>query len=1577
MWMKIRHFILILLLLLAISVVSANNCIITIVSDISCNSSADGALQAIPPSGTVNPSYQWDSNAQNQSSDIASGLSAGTYAVTITDDLGNTCTCATSLTQPDSLLVSIAATNVSQPCVNGSDGSATASSTGGTPPYNYFWSNGATTTSISSLFTGLYKLTVTDANNCQSIETILITEPKSLDLNISLVKNTNCFGSSDGSALAFVGGGTPPYSYLWDSGETTSTATALNAGIHLVRVTESSGCVEYGFIEITEPDFLSIAILSTNVSCKDFNDGSATINITGGTSPYNYVWSNNQTSNPASNLAPGNYFATITDDNGCSATGAVQITAPDQISVTLENDSTSCSGFQDGNATATPVGGTPPYSYLWSDGQASQTASNLGAGNWQVTVTDANLCTITGVTTIGQPLLLVPAINTTNPTCGIDPDGSADAIITNGVPPFTYAWNTGATTTSITGLSAGSYTVSITDQNGCCAITSTIISLPECDSCDLANQGLIDICTIIADNPNSPLVTEDCDGGGVINVIECNTGYNPTDYADDCTSAEVANLDICANILLDNNHPLAAQDCDNGGISNLLECQAQTDPFDASDDCMAPIQSNLNICAIINFNPQHPLATLDCDQGGVDNYTECLSGENPSTPSDDCRAAVAAGLDICQIIGKGNHPWSTLDCDLGGVDNQTECDAGNNPSNPADDATCPKSICEVSIDNGYDICLLLSTGPNSELATLDCDNGGVNNQTECANGGNPSNASDDCMLNNTIDLCTLLANNPDHPSGTIDCDNGGIDNLTECEAGTDPLDTNDDCLAAIKNSFNICMLIQFDINHPFVSQDCDGGGISNWIECLNGGNPLLAADDCDPAIQANVDICQLLITDPSNPLASLDCDGGGVDNQTECQAGNNPSVHSDDCAAALNANLDICAMIAGQANHPLAEEDCDGGGISNSIECANNGNPADPSDDCQIAISATTDICTLLFTNPKQPLANEDCDSGGISNLEECMAGTNPADPTDDCEAAIQLEVNICLLIDNNPGIALATVDCDNGGVPNSIECLNGGNPSDPNDECIAALATQTDICLLINKNSDHPLALLDCDNGGVDNITECLANSNPLEASDECVAAISANLNICQLIAFDSTHPMATLDCDQGGVDNYTECVEGGSDPADSGDDCSAAVQSGLDICAIINNDPTHPWATLDCDQGGVDNITECNLGADPSQPADDPFCLPNLCEQSELDEIDLCAYINANPLDSIRFADCDGGGLPNYLECIFGSDLNDPTDDCSTAIGANISVCSFINNDPDHPFSNQDCDNGGINNFIECSVNRDPRNPNDDCLAAIDDTINICQLIVFTVAHPLATKDCDNGGIDNYTECINGNDPLDSEDDCLLAVDEQIDICMILANSPVFSPLQFEDCDGDGVTNSNECADTTNPIDPCSYQDTSITLPVTADQSECLSTFTDLSPVSTIVPGNIAGSSSVGYAVQVTELNGLDTDGSPIQVRIPSDPRFVFTWDPNLMSVAFTQVNNIDWLYQGNGGGIFHTFRYIGNGGAMTANQVTAFGFQAVYDPQSTSGQTTITATIVPFSGGEDNLFNNSDSERLVYFE
>jgi len=1043
----------------------------------------------------------------------------------------------------------------------------------------------------------------------------------------------------------------------------------------------------------------------------------------------------------------------------------------------------------------------------------------------------------------------------------------------------------------------------------------------------------IDICTIIVDgggnlDPNHPLSSQDCDNGGVDNYTECVNGEDPSNPADDCIAAIDANLDICALINNDPFHPLSDDDCDNGGVPNYEECQTGEDPSDPGDDCIAAIDGNLDICMLIAGSASHPLANQDCDNGGVPNITECQTGEDPSDPADDCTAAIDGNLDICVLIGgNASHPLANQDCDNGGISNISECQTGEDPSNPTDD-------CLSAIDGGQNICTIIGNNPNHPMASQDCDNGGVDNFTECQSGEDPSDPADDCIaaIDEGINICTLINNDPNHPMANLDCDNGGVINITECQSGEDPSDPADDCQTAIDEGINICTLIGNDPNHPMATLDCDNGGIQNYTECLSGEDPSDPVDDCQSAIDNGQNICTIIGGDPNHPMASPDCDNGGIDNYTECQSGEDPSNPIDDCQAAIDEGINICILIGNNQNHPMANIDCDNGGIDNYTECQSGEDPSDPADDCQTAIDEGINICTIINNNQNHPMANQDCDNGGIDNYTECLSGEDPNNPADDCQTAIDENLNICVIIGNLPNHPMATLDCDNGGIDNFTECQNGADPSDPADDCQAAIDEGADICVIIFNNPNHPLATPDCDMGGIDNYTECQNGADSNDPADDCQAAIDAGINICTLIGINPNHPLSDQDCDNGGIDNYTECLSG-EDPTDPADDCKTVIDEQIDVCSI-------GLATKDLIITGV--------GDGPLTGGQPKFL--------ELYVVNNIADLSVYGIESVN----NGGGssapeftFPALTPATAGSFIyitsNGPN--FNTFFGFNadyVSVGSMSQNGDDAIVLYE---NGVIIDVVgdpNMSGTGTPWEYTDGWLYRSNNTL---------ASPTFDVSNWDASGTDVFdgaTTNANASSPFPSG--------------RFLGGN---NPLGESDCDGDGVTNADECADGTNPLDPCDYDGGSITGPVTADQTNC--PCPDLSPIVTMLPNNIAGASSIGLAVEVFELDQVPTNGTDITVRIPSDPRFTFNYDPTLTFVAFVTVDNARWTYLGDNG-IVHSFRYSQ---VLGGGMITAFGINGNYDPQNTDGRTTITATIIPFNGGECEITNNTDAETLIYFQ
>ncbi|MEO8150644.1 MAG: T9SS type A sorting domain-containing protein [Bacteroidia bacterium] len=284
--------------------------------------------------------------------------------------------------------------------------------------------------------------------------------------------NVSCNGGNNGNASVTPGGGNPPYSYLWDGGQVTQTAVGLVVGIYCVTVTDANGCTATCCYTVTEPAPLIVPETHTNVSCFGGNNGSITANPSGGTPAYSYSWSNGATTQTTTGLTAGTYTCIVTDSHGCTNFVIVTVSQPPQLFITETHVNVSCKFGSNGSIDITLAGGTPPFSYIWSNGSTTEDIGSLNALAYFVTVTQGNGCTQVFGINVTEPtaISVVPAV--TNPTSGNPTGGAINLTVTGGTPGFTYLWNNGSTSQNRSSLSAGTYTVVVTDANGC---TKTVI----------------------------------------------------------------------------------------------------------------------------------------------------------------------------------------------------------------------------------------------------------------------------------------------------------------------------------------------------------------------------------------------------------------------------------------------------------------------------------------------------------------------------------------------------------------------------------------------------------------------------------------------------------------------------------------------------------------------------------------------------------------------------------------------------------------------------------------------------------------------------------------------------------------------------------------------------------------------------------------------------------------------------------------------------------------------------------------------------------------------------------------------
>lgn len=465
-----------------------------------CNGAGNGAINLSVTGGIAPYAFQWTGpNGFTASTEDIASIPAGTYTVTITD-AACTKTQSFNVGQPAALSVSLSPSllifgqNIS--CSGGQDGSINATITGGTGPYATSWTGpGGFTSSaldINDLGAGTYTLAITDANGCTTTASTTLLESAPMTAEITATSGVACANDANGSATVSITGGMPVYAYQWNTVpvQTGATATGLAPGTYAVTATDQYGCEVGTTAVITGPTQpLNVQLVTrSNVACFGAASGSATISVTGGTGNYDITWNTTpaQAGTTASGLSGGNYTATVTDANGCTATLQVSIAEPASpltVAITAQQN-IACNGQATGSATVSASGGSGPYAYSWNTTPVHNGASATGliAGSHTATVTDAHGCTATRLVEITAPAAGLNATISTSSdvVCAGGSDGSATVTVTGGTGPYTYLWNTtppqnGA---SATGLGNGTWQVNVQDANQCSTSASVTVAQP-------------------------------------------------------------------------------------------------------------------------------------------------------------------------------------------------------------------------------------------------------------------------------------------------------------------------------------------------------------------------------------------------------------------------------------------------------------------------------------------------------------------------------------------------------------------------------------------------------------------------------------------------------------------------------------------------------------------------------------------------------------------------------------------------------------------------------------------------------------------------------------------------------------------------------------------------------------------------------------------------------------------------------------------------------------------------------------------------------------------------------------------
>ncbi|HBS86567.1 MAG: hypothetical protein A2W91_20315 [Bacteroidetes bacterium GWF2_38_335] len=446
-------------------------------TDETCSNDA-GSINVTTTGGATPYSYIWTGGATTED---LSGLSAGTYYCTITDINGCEVIISKIITNtPGTLAISNAL--VSNETCNDNLGAIDLTISGGTSPYTYLWSNAQTTQDMVSLNEGNYTCTVSDANGCQVISSVytVANNPGSLALTDIIITDENC-SNGLGRVNITISGGVTPITYLWSNSAITQDIIGLHSGNYACTVTDATGCKL--FINATVGNNSGTLNVNnsvvTNEACNN-NAGAIDISVQGGTIPYTYLWNYGQTTQDISGLSEGNFEVQITDDNGCIITFVTEIlNLGSDLDITSVSISDEMCGNNAGAINITTVGGNTPYSYIWSNGNIFEDVSGVAAGNYNVTITDNNGCTVTDGFTINENngTLNLISVNAVDESCG-EVNGSIDVTFSGGFAPVTYLWNTGAVTQDLTGIPAGNYIITITDTYGCNINASeTIVNL--------------------------------------------------------------------------------------------------------------------------------------------------------------------------------------------------------------------------------------------------------------------------------------------------------------------------------------------------------------------------------------------------------------------------------------------------------------------------------------------------------------------------------------------------------------------------------------------------------------------------------------------------------------------------------------------------------------------------------------------------------------------------------------------------------------------------------------------------------------------------------------------------------------------------------------------------------------------------------------------------------------------------------------------------------------------------------------------------------------------------------------------
>ncbi|WP_439554335.1 PKD domain-containing protein [Flavobacterium macrobrachii] len=531
------------------TITEPNDIVITTDSsnNITCFGANNGSIAISVSGGTGTYTYNWTKDTfPFAATDDISNLAPGVYLVTVSD--ANNCgpkTATFTITEPPVLQVNLVSqTNVD--CFGFSTGAINAEVIGGTSPYTYAWSNGETTEDITAIPAGVYNLIVTDSLGCSQNLSVTITQSPEIIIN-AITTPIVCYGDNNATIDVTISGGVAPYLYQWSNLATSLNLTNLAPDDYIITVTDGIGCIKVLSINIPSPPIFDVAPVVSNISCFGANDGSINLNFVGGIAPVNLVWSDGSTSGTSrNNLPPGIYSVVITDSKPCTISRTFTIVEPAAIVLSANvTNPLDCTNGSSGAIDLIIAGGTLPYSFLWTNGATTEDVSGVTAGNYGVTLTDANGCSTSKTYTLIRPAPLEVAVTTqTDANCTTRiVNQSFVAQASGGVPPYQYQWSSGNVSGTNNEIMStplnGIVIVTATDAIGCTTTFSVDVNNPvigtasfEPTSIGIINYGMFAI--------GDPIQFESTITGDYISVL--------WDFGDGTFSTEVNPIHTYLNV---------------------------------------------------------------------------------------------------------------------------------------------------------------------------------------------------------------------------------------------------------------------------------------------------------------------------------------------------------------------------------------------------------------------------------------------------------------------------------------------------------------------------------------------------------------------------------------------------------------------------------------------------------------------------------------------------------------------------------------------------------------------------------------------------------------------------------------------------------------------------------------------------------------------------------------------------------------------------------------------------------------------------------------------------------------------